>query len=151
MVGGDHLRECLRLGAVRFVAASADHRRVRKLRLHGCGVAGVPGLSAVTGLAGDVHVTAKFFLVDNVSVAALADFVTRESRSASGDLSDGVAAVMSVLAKTPGDNGGAENNEEQQRQKHHGCEADEMFDVLEHVGLSGPEWGSGSGTLRHVI
>jgi len=150
MVSGDYLRKRLGLGAVSFVAARADHRRVRKLRFHGCGVVGVPGLSAMTGLAGDAHVTAKFFLVDNIGVTALANFVTGERWSAASDLSDGVATVMSVLAKTLGDNRGAENNEKQQSQQHHGCEADEMFDVLEHVGLSGPS-RSGSGTLRHVI
>lgn len=108
-------------------------------------------LWAVTGFTRYVRVTAKLFLIDNVGVAAFADFVAGEGGCAGSDLGDGITAIVTVLSKALWDDCGAEDDEGQQRQQHHDTKADEMFDVLEHDCLSEPEWGSASSPLRHVI
>jgi hypothetical protein len=76
---------------------------------------------------------ALFFLIDYVGVAGFAGVVSGEGDGAGSDLGDGCAPIVTVLAKTAGDDGGAQDNECHQRDQHHGGEADEMFDVLEHV------------------
>ena len=108
-------------------------------------------LRSVAGFAGNVHMASKFFLINDLGVTAFADVVTSESGSASCDLGDGVATVVSILSEAFGDYKCAENNEEKKRQDHHDSEANEMFDVLEHDCLSGPKRGKGSGPIRHVI
>ena len=108
-------------------------------------------LRAMTGFAGDVRVPSKLLLIDDVGVTSFADFVTGEGWCPGGDLGDGVAAIVTVLAETLGDDRGAEDDEKEQRQQHHSGETNEMFDVLEHDCLSESERGSASGSLRHVI
>lgn len=108
-------------------------------------------LSPVAGLAGDVRVPAKLFLVDDFGMAAFADLVSGKGGGPGSDLNDCVASIVAVLAKALGDDCGAHDDEQEQRQQHHHTKADEMFDVLEHGCLSEPEGASASGTLRHVI
>ena len=151
VISGDDLGECFRLGAVCLMATRTDYCRIRKLRLHGYGIVGMPGLRTVTGFAGNVSVTPEFLLIDNVGVAPFADLVAREGGGAGGDLSDGVAAVVTELAKALGNHCRTQDNEKHQHQEHHDSETDQMFDVLEHGCLSGPDWPNGSGPLRHVI
>ena len=147
MIGGDNLRESFWLGAVCLVAARADDGRIRKLGLRGRGIIGMPALCAVAGFARNVGVPVELLLADDVGVARFAGLVTGEGRGAGGDLSDGVAAVMTVLAEAFGNDRAAQDNEQQQRQQHHGGEADEMFDVLEHFCFSRPKRESCSATL----
>lgn len=151
VIGCDNLREFFRLGAVGFVAAGTDHRAVGKNRLHRSGIVGVRALSTVAGLAGNVRVTAKFLLVDDVGVTAFADFMSSETWRPGSGLGDRVAPIVPVLAKAPGDDCGAKHDEQKKRQQHHSTKADEMFDVLEQSCLSEPDWESCSGALRHVI
>ena len=151
MIGADDLREFLGLGAIGFVAARADDGGVRKLRLHGCGVIGVPALGAMAGLASHVRVTAKLLLVDDVGVATLADVVAAEGGSTSRDFGDRVAAVMAILAKALGDHRGAEQDENCQQDHDDDGETDEMFSVLEHNRFPGPKRGKRSGAKRPVI
>ena len=58
---------------------------------------------------------------------------------------------MAVLAEALGDDGCAQQDENRQEDCHDDGEADEMFDVLEHSSFPGPELGTISDTLRHVI
>jgi len=76
VVRGNDLRESFRLGAVGFVAASADDGGVEFRRLDGGWVVGVLGLGSVAGFAGDDDVLAELFLIDNVGVAGLANVVS---------------------------------------------------------------------------
>ena len=111
VIGSVDLRESLRLGAVGFVAAGTDDGRVGKGGLHRGGIVGVLALSTVAGLAGNVGVSAKLFLIDDLGVTAFADFMSRETRRADGDLGDGISPIVAVLAKAFGDDCGAKDDE----------------------------------------
>jgi len=111
----------------------------------------VLALSSMTRLAGDIRVAAEFLLLNDLSVTALADCVAGECGRAGTDLDDGVTAVVSILAKAPGHDGGAEHNKDEKRQHHHDSEADEMFGVFKHGCLSRPESGKRRLPLRPVI
>jgi hypothetical protein len=139
VVGGNDLREGLGLGTVRFVAAGADDGSVKLLRFDSCGIIGVLGLRAVAGFARDDDVASLLFLVDDIGVASFADFVSGMSDGAGGDLGDGGAAVVAIFAEAAGDDGCAQDREGNQRDCHDSSEPDEMFYVLEQVGLSVPD------------
>jgi len=149
MIGSDDLRESFGLGAVGFVTARADYRRVGKLRLHRGRIVGMFALRAVTGFTGDVCVATEFLLIDDLGVTGLADVMTGEGWSASRDLGNGVASIVSVLAKALGDDCGAQQDENCQEDDDDDRETDEMFSVLEHGCFPGPEPGKRSGTIRH--
>jgi hypothetical protein len=99
----------------------------------------VLGLRAVAGFAGDDDVTALLFLVHNVGVAGFADLVAGMGDGACGDLGDGVAAVVSILAEAVRDDGGTKKDEGDQCDRHDDGEPDEVFNVLEQFGLSAPD------------
>ncbi len=139
MVGGDNLGEGFGLGAVGLMTAGADDRGVELRGLDGCGIVGVLGLRAVAGFARDDHVAALLFLVNDLSVAGLADLMAGVGDGASGDLGDGVAAVVSILTEAVRDDGGAKKDEGDQCDRHDHGEPDEMFNVLEQFGLSAPD------------
>src|ERR1051326_5300766 len=107
VVGGDDLRECFGLRAVGLVAAGGEDRGVELGRLDRGRVVGVFGLGTVAGFAGDHNVLAQLFLIDDIGVAGFADFVAGMGDRAGSGFGDGVAAIVSVLAKTVGHNGGA--------------------------------------------
>ena len=86
----------------------------------------------MTGFAGNVGMTAEFFLIDDVGVASFADVVPSEGWRACGDLGDGCTAIMAVLTEALGDDGGAQQDENRQQDCDDDGETDEMFDVLEH-------------------
>ncbi len=136
VVCGDDLRECFGLGAVGFVAAGADDRGVELRGLDGCGIVGVLGLRSVAGFARDDHVAALLFLVNDLGVAGLADLMAGVGDGASGDLGDGVAAVVSILTEAVRDDGGTKKDEGDQCGRHDNGEPDEVFNVLEQFGLS---------------
>jgi len=133
VVGGDDLGEGFGLGAVGFVAAGAEDGCVELGRRHRGRVVGVTRLGSVAGFAGDDDVPALFFLIDYVGVAGFAGVVSGKGDWPGGDLGDGGATVVAVLAKAARDDGGPQDDECYQRDQHHGCEPDEMFDVLEQV------------------
>jgi len=133
VIGGCHLGESLGFGAVGFVASGANHGGVEFRRLDRGGIVGVPGQSSVAGFAGNDQVAAQLFLIDDVGVAGFADFVSGVGDGAARDLSDGVTAIVSVLAEAVGDNGGAEDEEGHQCDHHDSGEPDEVFDVLEQA------------------
>ena len=73
----------------------------------------MPRLSTVTGFARHVGVTPKLLLIHHVGVTRFADLVAGEDRSAAGDLSDGVAAIVAVLAEAVGNDCAAKHDEKQ--------------------------------------
>ena len=131
MIGGGNLRECPRLGRVSLVATGADDCGIRLWRLQGSGIVGVFCLRAVADLAVKPCMPAQLFLVDNFRVAAFADFVSGMGDGAGREFSDGVAAIVPVLAKGVRDDGGAKDDKRDQRNGHHCGEANQMFCVLE--------------------
>ena len=137
MIGACDLRESFGLSAVGFVAARADDSRVGGLRLQGCGIISMLALRPVAGFAGNIGVASELLLIDDVGVASFADFVSGERRSSSGDLSDGITAVVSILAKTLGDDSGPQQDEDRQKDNDYHGETDEVLSVLEHGCLPG--------------
>ena len=133
-----NLGEVFGLGAVGFVAAGTDDRGVELRGLDGSGIVSVLGLRAVAGFAGDHHVAALLFLVNDLGVAGLANLMAGVGDGASGDLGDGIAAVVSILAEAVRDDGGAKKDEGDQCDRHDHGEPDEVFNVLEQFGLSAP-------------
>lgn len=138
MIRGDDLGEVFGLGAVGFVAAGADNSGVQFGWLHGGGIVSMSGLGSVARFARDDDVAALLFLIDHVDVAAFAHLMTGMGDGAGGGLGDGRAAIVSVLAKTLGDDDGAQGDERDQCDRHDGGEADEVFKVLEQGVLSAP-------------
>lgn len=111
MIRGDDLGEIFGLGAVGFVAAGADNSSVEFGRLHGGGIVSMAGLGAMTSLARYDDMAALLFLLDHVGVAGFAHFVAGMGDGVAGGLGDGGTAIVSVLAKTLGDDDGAEGDE----------------------------------------
>ena len=111
MIRGGNLGEGFGLGAIGLVAARTDHGGVEFGGLHGGGIVGVLGLGSVAGFTGDDDMLALLFLIDHVGMAGLADIVAGEGCWPGRDLRDGGAAIVSVLAKTVGDDEGAQADE----------------------------------------
>ena len=131
VIGSDDLGKCLGLGAVGFVAAGAEDRGIELWRLDGGGVVGVPGLGSVAGFAGDDDVLAELFLIDDVGVAGFAKVVPGVRNGAGSGFRDGVPAIVPVLAKTMGHDGGAQQHEGDDSDRHHSGKTDQVFGVLE--------------------
>lgn len=137
VIGGDDLGESFGLGAVGFVAASAEDRGVQFGRLDRGRVVGVFGLGSVAGFAGDHNVLAQLFLIDDIGVAGFADFVAGMGDGAGSGFRDGVAAVVAVVAETVRHDGGAQQDEGDQSDHHHSGQTDQVFRVFEQGCLSG--------------
>ncbi len=90
----------------------------------------MPCLSTVAGLARNNHMPALLLLIDDVGMACLARIVARKGNGPGCDLRDRCAPIVSVLAKTPGNNSGTQNDEGNHGYCHDGSEANEMFYVL---------------------
>lgn len=137
MIGADDLGKIFGLGAVGLVATGAEDDRVELGRLDGCGIIRVPGLRAVTSFARNHDMPAQFLLIDDVGMAGFADFVSSVGDGARGSLSDGVRAVMSVLSKTVGHDGGAQEDEGDQSDHHDGGQTDQVFRIFEQIIIPG--------------
>ena len=131
MIGAGYLRERAGLGGVCLVTAGANHAGVGQGRLDGSGVLGVPGLRAVANLAVKAGMPAQLLLIDYIGMTAFADFVTGMGDRASGQFSDGIAAVVSVLAEGFGNDSCAQDDERDERDHHDSCEPEKVLDVLE--------------------
>jgi len=133
MIGGDDLGKSFGLGAVGFVAAGADDRRVELRRFYGCRIVGMFGLGPVAGFARDDHMPALLLQIDYVGVAGLANIMAGESHRAGCDLSNSIAAIVPVLSKAARDDDGSQGNESDQGDRHNNNQPNEMFDVFEQV------------------
>ena len=133
-----NLGEVFGLGAVGFVAAGTDDRGVELRGLDGSGIVSVLGFFVVEGFTGENYVLALLCLVSDLGVAGLADLMTGVGDGAIGNLGDGIAAVVSILAEAVRDDGGAKKDEGDQCDRHDHGEPDEVFNVLEQFGLSAP-------------
>ena len=111
-----HLRKCLRLRAVRFVAATADNSRIELGWFDRGRIVGVFRLRTVTGLAWDHDVPAQFLLIYDVCVATFADLVPRMSHGAGRNLPNRIGPVVPVLPKTLG------HHRRTERYKRHDCQ-----------------------------
>ena len=64
-------------------------------------------------------------------MTAFAHFVTGMGNGAGRQFSDGVSTIVPVLAEGLGNDGGAQDHERDQRDKHDGGKPKKVFDVLE--------------------
>jgi hypothetical protein len=141
VIGRGHLRESFWFGAIGFVAASTNDSGIELWGLYRGRIIRVFGLRAVTGLAWNDGMFPKFLLIDDFSVAGLAHLVSRMGNGAGREFSDGVSAVMTVLAERARNYRGAQHDERDQREDHHSSEPDEVFGVFEQSLTLAPDRG----------
>jgi len=109
---GINLREALRLGDIFGMAANAKVCDVELFRSETAGVVPVFVERPVAGLAVDLSVDTVSFAVGYIGVTALAGLVTRVGDRMPRDLRQGVAAVVTVLAKTLREESAAQDDKE---------------------------------------
>ena len=66
-------------------------------------------------------------------MASFAEVVPGVRNGAGSGFRDGVPAIVSVLAKTTGYDGGAQQHEGDDGDRHHSGKTDQVFGVFEHV------------------
>lgn len=124
------LREILRFGCVRFVAAGADHCRVELRGFYRGRIVGVPGLRAMTRFTWDNHMLTEIFMLDHIGVACFANVVPCMCNRPGRDLGNGIAAIMPILTERLGNDGRTQQDKCDDRDAHHDCEPDEVFEVF---------------------
>ena len=90
----------------------------------------MPSLGTVAGLARNHHMPALLLLIDDVGMTSLARVVARKDNRPGCDLRNRGAPIVSVLAKTPRNDSGTQDDEGNHPYDHDGREANEMFYVL---------------------
>ena len=109
---GVNLREALRLGDIFGMAANAKLCDVELFRSETGGMVPVFVERPVAGLAVDLSVDTVSFGVGYIGVTALAGLVTRVGDRMPRDLRQGVAPVVTVLAKTLREESTAQDDKE---------------------------------------
>lgn len=74
------------------------------------------GLRSVAGFAVDMHVFSALLCIGNVGVTCLAGIVSGIVYLPGGNFSDGVCPVVSISAKTLGDNVSSDQQKEKKRE-----------------------------------
>ena len=127
---GIHLREVLWLGDIFGMAANAQMYDIGLFWFETGGIVGMFGERPVACLAVDRSVDTVSFGVGDVGVTALADLVTGIGDRARSDLRQGVAPVMTVLAKTLREESAAQDDKENQANEENRGHAKQMRDVF---------------------
>jgi hypothetical protein len=100
VIGCHHLRKCLRLRAVRFMAAAAYYGRIEFGWFDRRRIVSVLRLWAMASLAWNNYVSAQFLLICDIRVATFADLMPRVGDGPRRDLTNRGRPVVSVLAET---------------------------------------------------
>ncbi len=127
------LRETGGLGDIGLVATSAERGNVRLQSLHSGGIIRVLCGGSVAGLTIHVGVDALGFHFEYVRMAAFAGFMTGEGDGPRREFFERVPPIMTIAAKTLGDDGRAHGHEDQKAEKEYGSEADEMGGIPKPV------------------
>jgi hypothetical protein len=101
----------VRLGRIRFVAFDAKYSRIEFGRNDTYWVNRVLRQRPVAGFAEDAGVLPGSFLLENLTVTRLARAMTREGHRLGRDLFNGIAAIISILAKAAGHKAKTHNRE----------------------------------------
>src|SRR6266568_1753836 len=132
MIGRHDLGKRLRLGAVGLVTTGTHHSRIKLGGSNRCRILGVVGERSMASLAWNHDVLTQLFLVYDLSVATLADLVSRKRNWTSRDLGDGISAIVAVLSEAAGDHSGANKDKSDHRNGYDQRQPNEMFYVLKH-------------------
>ena len=89
------------------------------------------GLRAVADFAMQSRMSPELFPIDDFSVAAFTCLVSCMSDRAGGEFSDGVSAIMPVLAEGLRNNRRPQYHERHHRNEHNGGEPNQVLYVLE--------------------
>ena len=100
VIGCHHLRKCLRLRAVRFMAAAAYYGRIEFGWFDRRRIVSVLRLWAMASLAWNNYVSAQFLLICDIRVATFANLMPRMSHGSGRNFPNRIRAVVSVLSKT---------------------------------------------------
>ena len=87
-------------------------------------------LGPVASLASDHYMLAKFFLIDDVGVAAFAGLVSGKRNRSRRDLADRGPSIVAILPKTARHDRSPQDHECHQRDCDDDCQPNEVFDVL---------------------
>ena len=127
----------------------AEHRRVWLGRNDG-EVRRVLRLGAVAGLACDSSVFTLGLLLGDIDVARFTRLVPGVDDGQRSNLRNGVTPVMPVLAKAVRDEIGSNTEKREGPDHKHGCDAEQMFDVL-HDCYTGNFRPSGARITRSCV
>ncbi len=90
-------------------------------------------LGPVASLASDHYMPAKFFLIDDVGVAAFAGLVSGKRNRSRRDLADRCSSIVAILPKTARHDNSPQDHERHQRDCDDHCQPYDVFDILEQV------------------
>lgn len=127
------MRKVSRLGRVGFVATDAEYRRIELLGSYRCRIIGMLGQGAMARLTIHVGVLAVLFLFENVRVTTLAGLMTGVIDRPGSDFRQGIAAIVSVLPETLGDEETSDNQEQDQAGQKDTCHPEQMPRILEDI------------------
>ncbi len=99
------------------------------------------GQCPVARLAGDHHVLALLFLIDDIRMAAFADVVAGKGNGPGSSFRNRGAAVVTVLSKAARYDRLAQDDERNHGYGDDDCKPDEVFNVLKQCRLSAPDSG----------
>lgn len=136
VIGRVHLREAFWLGSGRGVTTRAEDGCIGLRRSDRCGIVGMFCESPVTGLAVYMRVLPFAFGIGYIAVAGFAGFVAGELYRMSGDVCDGVAAVVAVLTEAFGNDIASDDEKDDEGQNKEPREAEQMPCILKDVHAS---------------
>ncbi len=125
-----HLRERFRLGYILFMAARAQHGRIRQLRHHRSWIGGMSSKRAVAGFAVHSRVFARLLHFEHVAVALFASLVTGKRNRLRRKLAQCISTIVAVLPKALRNKvcPHQQKYDEHNRKRH--CKPDQMFGVF---------------------
>src|SRR5260370_5227089 len=129
MIGSHDLWKRLRLGAVGLVTTGTHHSRIKLGGSNRCRILGVVGECSMASLTRNHDVLTQLFLVYDLSVAPLADLVSRKSNRTSRGLGDGISAIVAVLSEAVWDHSAANKDKSDHRNGYDHPQHNERFDV----------------------
>ncbi len=138
VVLGYNLGESRRLCTVGLVAPRAQRQGLGKLRNDISRVADMLPQRSVAGFAVDSSVLAGFLQLHDIGVTVFAGLMACVSGLASGNLLQGIAAIMTVLPETLGNEVRPKDEKDDNANSEYGCEPEKMLDVLKFTHGSNP-------------
>jgi len=130
----------MRLGRIRFVAFDAQHGCIEFGRNDARWVIRVLRQRPMAGLAGHPGVLPGLFFLKNVAVTRLARAMACEGHGQGRDLANGIAAIMSILAKAAGNKVGTQNREQGNRDQEDRRYSEKVLGILEVLHSSTGIW-----------